>query len=183
MYHFEQNYKTLFFCYIFTFYSCTVLLYNISCITNLKNLKLGFKGLSLIETEDFFNLNKLKQLFIHSNRFKALQDMKLKYLVSLEFIDLSDNLIEHIYENDFRFSSNLNSINLNNNLIKFIHEAAFVNLILLNTFKIGNNQLIKFNMSLLRNCKLLSVLDLSYNHVVGLEISHESFLENIKDRF
>ena len=63
---------------------------------NLVILKLGFNDLSLIENENFFNFAALKHLFVNSNRFKLLQDMKLEYLHSLETIDISFNLSSYM---------------------------------------------------------------------------------------
>jgi hypothetical protein len=58
-----------------------------------------------------------------------------KHLVNLKSILLSNNFIEFIRDEDFKFSSNIQSIDLNSNLIKSIQENSFDYLSSLKSFK------------------------------------------------
>jgi hypothetical protein len=112
------------------------------------------------------NLTHLKSLLLNSNYFTSLNvpstHLALGSLSNLAQIDLSNNLIEFIGENDFKFSLKLNEINLNSNRIKSLHSNSFVHLNQLNILKMSHTFLDEFAMNLL-NFESITELDLSYN--------------------
>jgi Leucine-rich repeat (LRR) protein len=137
-----------------------------SHLTKLNCLNIEFNLLFKFEENILKNSTLLLSLNLKSNLIKSINALKtnLKFLSSLERIDLSSNKIEQINGADFEFNLALKSIILNENPIKFISTIAFKQLSNLEVFKISKIQVDFFDLSTIPYGKIIE-LDLSFTRV------------------
>lgn len=116
----------------------------ISNLSLLTNLYLSFNKIEYFEENMLSNsIKTLRVLYIDSNRFKSL-DFGLEGLVNLEYLSVSDNLIQHLKNGFFDKLGKLEHLNLGfNNLTDTPVIATSLPLLLV--LKINNNSFNKIS--------------------------------------
>lgn len=125
------------------------------------------------------NLYNIENLLLSSNKIKELCSINCKQHSSLSLegmrkllnLNVSDNCINTVTENAFRYTTNLVSLDLSRNEIESLPENIFIGLESLLELRMSHNRFI----SVPNICALHSVrnVDLSHNRIV--EITSDSF--------
>lgn len=176
-------------------------------LTHLRILDLSGNNLNNLEPKAFFGLNSLKILDLHSNRLHQVPTSSLQssilsmnnapILSSLENLDLSDNSIEHIFNEGFAHMSSLKDLNLDHNMLRSFDDRSLKSLVNLNSLSMIDNRIERIPrraLSELRNIKVIRmnsnpILYLeknSFNHINSLEslsLSNTSIAEILKGSF
>ncbi|KAK0138424.1 Toll-like receptor 13 [Merluccius polli] len=82
------------------------------------------------------------------------------------WLRLSDNHIQTIYENDFRYLSNLTVLDIPFNKIAHIEDRSFIDLVELRELDMSSNQLTKLSNHLFEGLWKLTLLDLMHNRII-----------------
>lgn len=132
---------------------------------NVTRLDVSNQFLTEINDYAFQNLDNLVELFLNSNNITFLSSQCLKYLVSLKYIDLSNNQITNINfdKNDL---TNLLSLRLKNNLISEIKPEGLASLRSLQFLDISENRISHFSSTCFQPLKNLINLEIHSNPLV-----------------
>jgi leucine-rich repeat transmembrane neuronal protein 1/2 len=165
-------------------------------LVELHILKADFCNIRKIELGAFNGLTKLTKLSMEGNEISEIIPGTFEKISQLEYLDLDYNTIEHLEVDVFSGLVNLKYIDLKGNQLQYLHPDIFIGLLKIQTLDLSNNPGLQIptdshliNSHSLKylaishcnvrtvsgetfaNVSALEWLDLSYNNLMGLDIS------------
>lgn len=145
-------------------------------LSMLKNLNLSRNNIVEIEDEAFNGLNSIENLYLSKNFLNKVPH-ELNKLITINYLDLSNNLIKRIQSNSFFYMKNLKSLILDSNQIFEIKIDGFNGLENLENLSISNNQIEIIKGNYFKNLISLKNLILKRNKIMNID--KDSFCDNI----
>lgn len=133
-------------------------------VNRLYLLDLSYNLLSYLPENTFQYTNKLKKLYLQGNRITTIQNECLKYLRSLDYLNLCCNNIE-ILNFTLKHMKMLREIDLSFNKIEHINIDEPISL---ETIDLSHNKIKHFQFAVIDKITHLEKLDLSYNQITEL---------------
>ncbi|XP_049876788.1 toll-like receptor 3 isoform X2 [Pectinophora gossypiella] len=147
---------------------------NVNKITMISNI------IESVQFNDFLELAHLTNITLPHNSIKVLESKEITTKSnSVNYIDLSYNLIESIPNNYFKYYSQLKSLNLANNLIKNFQILTFEGISQLEVLTLSNNHILEIGQTLVRFVKLKELL-LDHNNLTSIEENNFSTMEMLE---
>uniref|UniRef100_A0A915NYY0 Uncharacterized protein n=1 Tax=Meloidogyne floridensis TaxID=298350 RepID=A0A915NYY0_9BILA len=150
---------------------------------------IGFVDLSnnLIENislNSLFNLNFLYIINLQQNNINQIfsTNNPVKSTISLEHLNLAQNLIESINSNIFNIFKSIRRLDLSYNKITSIEETSFNSLIFIESLDLNSNKLNKLPLNLFNNNYLnnsIKQINLALNNFTKIPINSLNYLNNL----
>lgn len=137
-----------------------------SKLNNLRQLILSNTSLSYLEEKSLYGLLSLSFLDLSENKLSALPVGLFQSCIhSLEILDLSHNRISNITKSYFSSVTSLQVLDLSHNTIAVIDENAFENLNILSNLKLTDNSINQLPEILFKNVFSLKEVHLNRNEI------------------
>ncbi|XP_048458362.1 toll-like receptor 2 [Rhincodon typus] len=109
-------------------------------------LDLSYNNITMIQQQNFQNLNKLRKLFLQFNHITAIEPGSFAKNSELRYLDLSNNLLQDISVLPFNHLQSLTHLDITNNMFDTADFGAEINkLQKLHSLRFGNTRLSSLN--------------------------------------
>ncbi|XP_051012859.1 immunoglobulin superfamily member 10, partial [Acomys russatus] len=158
---------------------------------NVERINLGYNSLARLTENDFYGLNKLELLMLHSNGIHTVTGKTFAGLQSLQVLKMSYNKIQVIRKDTFYGLKSLTRLHMDHNSIEFINPAAFYGLTLLRLVHLEGNRLTKLHPDTFVSLSYLQIfktsfikyLFLSDNFLTSLPQEMVSYMPNLESLY
>ncbi|ERE87727.1 immunoglobulin superfamily member 10 [Cricetulus griseus] len=158
---------------------------------NVERINLGYNSLARLAENDFYGLNKLELLLLHSNGIHTVPDKTFSDLQSLQVLKMSYNKVQIIQKDTFYGLRSLTRLHMDHNRIEFINPEAFYGLTLLRLVHLEGNRLTKLHPDTFVSLSYLQIfktsfikyLYLSDNFLTSLPKEMVSYMPNLESLY
>lgn len=138
--------------------------------TNLTILDLSDNQISVLDDNAFSDLENLGVLYLSRNKIRVLKKSYFRTLTNLRVLYLDQNVLTHVPSDVFYpYLISLEKLDLSTNMISSIESQAFSDVVSLMTLKLGNNNLTSIKREHLKHLPRLEELDLRNNKIKVVE--------------
>lgn len=130
--------------------------------TNVERINLGYNSLSRLTENDFYGLDKLELLLLHSNGIHTITGKTFAGLPSLQVLKMSYNKVQIIQKDTFYGLRSLTRLYMDHNSIEFINPEAFYGLTSLRLVHLEGNQLAKLHPDTFVSLSYLEIFKTSF---------------------
>nr|XP_021509493.1 immunoglobulin superfamily member 10-like isoform X2 [Meriones unguiculatus] len=130
--------------------------------TNVERINLGYNSLSRLTENDFYGLDKLELLLLHSNGIHTITGKTFAGLPSLQVLKMSYNKVQIIQKDTFYGLRSLTRLYMDHNSIEFINPEAFYGLTSLRLVHFEGNQLAKLHPDTFVSLSYLEIFKTSF---------------------
>lgn len=158
---------------------------------NVERINLGYNSLARLAEDDFYGLDKLELLLLHSNGIHTVPDKTFSSLHSLQVLKLSYNKVQIIQKDTFYGLRSLTRLHMDHNSIEFINPEAFYGLTSLRLVHLEGNRLTKLHPDTFVSLSYLQIfktsfikyLYLSDNFLTSLPKEMVSYMPNLESLY